>query len=81
MRLTLTFNYPEEKEEAELAIHASDYQLCLWETAQRVFRPARKHGYNNPKINILASTDEGQKLIALLEEEFYSILKENGVEL
>lgn len=47
----LEFNLPEEKEEFELANKAAAMSIALFDTRQEVFRPSRKHGYNDPKIN------------------------------
>ena len=45
MKGTLTFNLPEERDEFETAVNADNYRLALFEISQKVFRPARKHGY------------------------------------
>lgn len=46
MKATLSFNLPEEQEEFQAAANAGKYRAALWEISQRVFRPARKHGYS-----------------------------------
>lgn len=92
MKATLEFNLPEEQEEFETTVKASDYKLALWDIAQEVFRPARKHGYADVKIQKLIDTidacvstvmenGQGTDLIGLLEEKFYEILRERGIEL
>lgn len=50
MKITLTFNLPEEREEFQTAFNAAKYKTALWEISQRVFRPARKHGYDDARI-------------------------------
>lgn len=53
MKGTLSFNLPEEREEFETAVNAGKYKYALWEIAQQVFRPARKHGYSEQHIQEL----------------------------
>lgn len=85
----LEFNLPEEQEEFDTAVKAIDYKLALWDIAQDIFRPARKHGYPEERIQkLLLKIDEGTledgqgtELVALLEEKFYEILREKGIEL
>lgn len=59
MKATLTFNLPEEQEEFDTAIKASDYKIVLWDIAQEIFRPARKHGYPDSSVQkVLDKADE-----------------------
>jgi hypothetical protein len=59
MKATLSFTLPEEHDEFEAAVKASDYKLALWEIAQEIFRPARKHGYQDGRIQqVLDKADE-----------------------
>lgn len=92
MKATIEFNLPEESEVFESAIRATDYKLALWDISQEIFRPARKHGYSDEKIQKLLQTidecvstvmenGQGTDLIGLLEERFYEILRERGIEL
>lgn len=53
MKATLTFNLPEEHEEHEDAINGSKYKYQLDEVGNTVFRPARKHGYSDNRIQKL----------------------------
>lgn len=91
-KASLHFNLPEEREEFETAVKAGDYKLALWEISQEIFRPARKHGYADQKIqkllldidhnaDISSEYGKGTELISLLEERFYEILRERGIEL
>ena len=96
MKATLSFNLPEEQEEFERAVRAARYQSALFEIGQRVFRPARKHGYGGTVQRLLdrANTmsapsmdgytedvvELGTELIGQLEKLFYEILQEEGIE-
>lgn len=53
MKATLSFNLPEERDEFDTAVNADNYRLALFETSQMVFRPARKHGYADARIQAL----------------------------
>jgi len=53
MKATLSFNLPEERDEFETAVNAGKYRAALQEIAQSVFRPARKHGYADARIQTL----------------------------
>lgn len=65
MKGTISFNLPEEQEEFELAIKAGKYRAALWEIGQQVFRPARKHGYSNVRIQSLLDTMDSVKVPSL----------------
>jgi len=65
------------------AITADDVYAALYEISQNVFRPARKHGYNDHVITALLakSPDEASELIGELERLFFTILADNNVHL
>lgn len=79
------------------ALNADKAYRVLTEVQQAVFRPARKHGYPDPKlaamvrgIDELLGQAEGDydetvpsasNLIGLLEEKFFEVLREEGVDL
>lgn len=65
MKATIEFNLPEEQEEFELAVKAGKYRAALWEISQQVFRPARKHGYSNMRIQTLLDTTDSVKVPAM----------------
>jgi len=69
---------PYEEERFQVATKAMDYKLALQEVHTEVFRPARKHGYSNPKIQDLL-TDSGEDLIYELEQLFFKIINEHNV--
>ncbi len=81
MKAILEFNLPEERDEFKQAQKAADFHAALWDIQQKVFRPARKHGYSDTQIQALAETEAGGILIEALERMFWNILEEHGVEL
>lgn len=61
-------------------LNAEDMQFALSEIHNNVFRPARKHGYSDRKIqDLLDKTEDGEEIIGLLEEEFFRILNEYNI--
>jgi len=97
MKGILEFSLPEEQEEFDSAARAGELRSALWEISQQVFRPARKHGYADSKIQelldkadtlTLSSVDDdeqevfvGTELVSLLEKKFYEILEEYNISL
>lgn len=83
MKATLIFDLPEDQMEHKRAVKSTDAFLALWEIANEVFRPARKHGYGNGKnserLNQLLQNEQVAEAIGLLEEEFYEIVNEKEV--
>ena len=81
MRATLSFNLDEEEQNFEQSRKGPVAFDCLQQISQEVFRPARKHGYNDPKIAALLEKlgGEGEDLVGLLEEAFYQILRDHDV--
>ncbi len=66
-----------------LRVFSHTHQLAgsIMEIRDRVFRPARKHGYVDPKISKLLETlgDDGIELIGLLEDKFNEVLDDHDV--
>lgn len=90
MKASLVFTLPEESSEFETAVKASDMKVALWGIGQEIFRPARKHGYNDHRIQqLLELIDDkmGQdnpgatELIGMLEQMFYDIINERNIDL
>jgi hypothetical protein len=82
MQAILKFKLPEENSEFEMACNAGKMHSALWEIAQEVFRPHRKHGYSNPELNKLCEeNDQVLEAISILETMFYRILEDNQVNL
>ena len=83
--VTFTFTLDDylEQNAALRAFKADHAYRCLWEIAQEIFRPARKHGYSDPKLNEALSNQDldHEEIIGLLEEKFFDILKSNDVSL
>lgn len=78
--VVLAFDRYEEAEELKDALKGGDYHLALWNIAQEVFRPHRKHGYADERLNELNQNAEVNEAIGILESMFYDILKERGIE-
>lgn len=83
MQVTMTFKFPEDKEELHHAQRGYDYYLAIREIAENVFTPNRKHGYPlGPVRDLLDDLGaEGQEIVRLLEEKFLKILNDNGIQL
>lgn len=96
MKAILEFSLPEDQPNFDLATQAGAMHSALWDIAQQVFRPARKHGYANLDIQkLLDKTDEvkvsvdgseeiygaGTEIVSQLEKMFYEILEEYNISL
>lgn len=81
MKAILEFNLPDDSEEFKMTSKASAMSSALFNISNEVFRPARKHGYNEADINALLEKlgSDGYELISLLEQKFFSILEEHDV--
>lgn len=79
-KVTFEFSLPEDQEEFNIASKYSDYYCALWDIANELFRPARKHGYTGHRSDLLNS-DESSKVIKELENRFYQILDSKGIDL
>jgi len=82
-KATLEFDLTDNTERAEFTRAATADQAygALWDIAQELFRPARKHGYNDKVLSALLEHPEVATAIAMLEDEFYRILEANEVSL
>ena len=56
-RLILDLNDPDQKKELNRCLKAYDYISALDDILQEIFRPARKHGYNDRKLQSLLDGD------------------------
>lgn len=68
MEATLKFNLPEETEEFETAVNASNYKNALWELNQYLRNESKW------------SSDENKSEIAqIVRDELYRLMSENNV--
>lgn len=73
---------PSEAAAARRAMKADAAFHVLWDTAQEIFRPARKHGYPDTELNKLLEDNEAVHVaIGMLEEKFYSLMAEQDINL
>lgn len=82
MKAILEFTLPDEQEEFSTAVKGIDMSIALHEIRNRIFRPARKHGYPLPALADLMKKlgEDGEELVRLLEQTFNEILNENDVD-
>lgn len=83
MEVTMSFKLPDDDYEYRHAVKGYAYYMALTDIAEDIFRPARKHGYPDKSIQDLLDElgDKGYDLIDILEQQFYEILSEQGVNL
>ena len=84
MKTIMVFNDSSEGDVLKLqdCLQATAMKLALSEIGDKVFRPARKHGYpDNSDLNDLLNKEEVCEAIGILEEKFYEILRDRGVTL
>lgn len=84
MKAKLEFDLEDVEDERSLkrALKANDYELALYEMQQKVFRPARKHGYGDASIQkILDENPACAELVEKLEQLFYDILEDYEINL
>lgn len=85
MKITLEFDSTDEPGAAEQALSAPRAFSALWDIQQKVFRPARKHGYSGneyaARLNELGEKPDVTEAIGLLETLFCKVLEDNDVDL
>ena len=85
MKAILEFNLDDQEDKVALdrALTADKAYSALSNIAQEIFRPARKHGYNDKELNRLLNLDpeNNVELISLLEAKFYKILEDYTINL
>lgn len=52
-KLLLNLNDPEQRRELNRCLKAQDYLFALTDIADEIFRPVRKHGYDDDRLNKL----------------------------
>lgn len=80
MKITIELDLSDENDLAkyECIKQADGMSLALFDIANDVFRPHRKHGYSDVDIKL---TDDVVDAIGKLEEMFWKIVNERGVEI
>ena len=72
---------PDSERSFQRAVNAENAYLALWEISQEIFRPARKHGYDNAELQELLNSDgKVEASISILEDRFYEILRERKID-
>lgn len=79
MKAALFFNLPKEAAEFEMAKKAPDLYSALCTINREIFRPARKHGYADEKLEELTQDEKVREAIFLLEKKFGEILQEHDI--
>jgi hypothetical protein len=74
------FKLPEEQHELDLALAAGKMASALHEITNEVFRPARKHGYQDESLQaMLNAHPSGVEIVARLEDLFHTIIREHDL--
>ena len=69
----------EDQEEIEQFIKGRDAHAALYDISQEIFRPVRKHGYADPRLEAMAEGNEA--LIEKLEAMFWRIVNDKGLDI
>jgi hypothetical protein len=79
MKAQLIFNLddPDDRDSHQMAVKARDMTIALSEIRMRMFRPSRKHGFNDEYLNQI--NDANPELFAKLETMFNEICEEYDV--
>lgn len=83
--LKITFDFEDNADRAQLqrTVNATAAYVALQEIGEQIFRPARKHGYMDKRIDDLLTElgDKGLELLELLERDYREILSDNSIDL
>jgi hypothetical protein len=90
-KITLTVE-ADDMDELKGLVNYKAAHMALWEISQEIFRPARKHGYSDNRLNTLLESTRpmkedgeefpsGYEVVSKLEEKFYEILSEYDIKL
>jgi len=72
--LEFDLNEPDDRMHHKMAVDSQDMLIFIWDVEQDVFRPHRKHGYANLRLNqLVANHPEVREAISLLEEMYYKL--------
>lgn len=86
MKVSMHFNLPEDEDLFKDATNATAMKLALWDISEKIFRPARKHGYPGNQMSKFLDADgqlkpEFVEVIGILEDLFYGIIDKHEVNL
>lgn len=82
MKTSITFEYDHEdyydSNRIKRVLNADGAYGALFQVGEEVFRPARKHGYSDEKIQELINKlgEDGVALVGLLETKYWEIVNE-----
>lgn len=67
------------REELDDALNGSKYKCQIEDIWTQVFRPYRKHGYNNPEINEIIEKmgEDGDKLMEYLIDRYFEVVNDD----
>jgi hypothetical protein len=72
--LEFDLNEPDDRMHHKMAVDSQDMLIFIWDVEQDVFRPHRKHGYGNLRLDqLVANHPEVREAISLLEEMYYEL--------
>lgn len=71
----------DERQSVMRMLKSHDAFMAIDDIGNDLFRPARKHGYPDRKIQgcLEACGENGFELVSLLEDKFYEILEEREI--
>lgn len=86
IKKTLTLEFPAETDSESAmrrVLNADVAYAAIWDIAQEIFRPARKHGYpdTTTQHELDRAGEAGAELVHLLEKRFYKILEDHRINL
>jgi len=71
MKATLEFNLPEDKDEFEIASHASSYRMVIFDM----------DAYLRSRLKYEQNTEEVHTTLQAVRDKLYEILSQNTIEL
>lgn len=79
-KFTMTIKCDNESEATRVLKYDAAH-LALEAIGREIFRPARKHGYGDGKLQTMLNTPGAAELIGELEQRFYEIINVYGLTL
>ena len=72
--LEFDLNEPDDRMHHKMAVDAQDLLCFIWDVEQYVFRPHRKHGYGDVKLDqLIQRHPEVEEAISLLEQRYFDL--------